>query len=67
MTSKPEFKPVASAAVDRIKVHAAALAVAESPDAVLAALFLLHSECKDIEAGLPVRELAVNLDEVGAP
>ena len=44
-TERP-FKPIPAALCVRIAGHAETLRAAESADAALAALFLLHCECK---------------------
>lgn len=50
------FQPVATAAIERIKAHADRLANATDPHAALAALFLLHCECKAVADSLPAAE-----------
>lgn len=49
ITPDPAFKSIPATAIARIKRHADSLASAESSHAQLAALFLIHCECKDIE------------------
>lgn len=48
----PDFKPIPAAVIERIQGHAAALGAATDPHAALAALFLLHCECKAVAESL---------------
>lgn len=47
------FKPITTAATDRMREHVKALASATSTYEQIASLFLLHCEMKDVELGLP--------------